>query len=87
MDPISRSTNGFCQGLAGLDTVGICVDDLLRRPFGRRVLRHVEVHDAAALVRQHQEYEQDPSGHRRNGKEIHRCSQCDVVREEGSPRL
>ena len=67
--------------------VGKRVDDLLRRPFGRGVLGHVEVNDAAPFVRQHQEYEQDPSGHGRNGEEIHRGSRRDVIREEGSPRL
>ncbi len=34
--------------------VGKRVDDLLRRPFGRLVLSHIEVHDAAALVRQYE---------------------------------
>jgi len=47
-------------------------NDLLRRPFGRGMLRDIEMQHAATLMRQHNEYEQDPQLHSGNSKEVDR---------------
>ena len=50
-----------CEGLA----------ELLPGPCGRGMLRDVDMQDATAVVREHDEDEQDPAGERRDREEIY----------------
>jgi hypothetical protein len=51
------------------------------------VLGDVDVHDAAAVVRNQDEHEEHAARQRRDGEEIHRDEGGEVVGEEGPPRL
>ena len=51
------------------------------------MLGDVDVHDAAAVVRNQDEHEEHAARQRRDGKEIHRHEGGEVVAEEGPPRL
>src|SRR5262245_28624845 len=55
---------------------------LLPCPPCRRVLRHVEVNDAAAVMSQHDRYEQHPKADRRHGEEVDRDEILDMVVQE-----
>jgi len=46
--------------------------NLLRRPLFARMIRHIELHHTAAVMRQDDENEQHPEGRSRHSKEIHR---------------
>lgn len=63
------------------------VNQLLRRPRRRRMLRDVEVHDPPTVVHEQHEDEQDSAGEGGDGKEIDRHQRGDVIRQEGPPRL
>src|SRR5438105_10324309 len=58
------------------------LDQLLRGKRGGRMLGAVDVHDSAALVRDHDEHEKDAARQRRDGKEVHRGGGGEMVREE-----
>ncbi len=51
------------------------------------MLGEVDVHDAAAVVRNQDEHEEHAARQRRDGEEIHRDEGGEVVGEEGPPRL
>ena len=53
-------------------SIAECLNDLLRRPGGRRMFRHVEVHDPAAVMRKHDQDKQDPKRRRRRREEVNR---------------
>ena len=61
--------------------------ELLRHPRGRRVIGDRHVDDAAALVRENHEHEQEPAGGRRDDKEIGGGDLLDMVGEKRAPRL
>ena len=63
------------------------IDDLLGGPGGGRMLGHVEVEDAAALVGQHNKDEEDVQVSGGNGEEVDRDEVADMVDEECSPGL
>ena len=63
------------------------VNDLLRRPFRRRVLGDIEVDDPSAVVREQHQDEQHATRQGWNGQEIRRYERPRVIREEVSPRL
>jgi hypothetical protein len=115
---MSRSANGFCQGLCGavenlldahapyampkwltVDAVAVAeeirwrrlvregVDELLSRPGGGGMLGDVEVDDAAAVVSEHNENEEDAEASSRYGKEVDRDQVADVVGEKRPPSL
>src|SRR5262249_5719430 len=71
----------------GRGVVRECLDDLLGRPLGCRMLRDVEMHDAATDVRQHDNYEEHATRKSRHGEKIHRRGGCKVIREKRFPRL
>ena len=48
---------------------------------------NVEVHDAPAVMRQHQQDEQYPAGDRRNGEEIDRGGCGEMIGEKRPPCL
>src|SRR5215472_3140153 len=60
---------------------------LLPCPTCRRVLRHVEVKDSAAMMSQHHKHEQHPKADRRHGEEVDRDEILDMVVQEGPPSL
>jgi hypothetical protein len=62
-------------------------DHLLRGLRGRRMIRDVEMHDAPAVMRQHDQDEQYAAGERRNGEEIHRRGRREVIGQKRPPRL
>ena len=62
-----------------------CFDDLLRRPLGRRVRRHVEMHSAATVETQHHETVQKPECSRRHDKEIDGGGFREMVRQKRLP--
>ena len=61
--------------------------DLLGRPLRGRVLGHVEVDDASAMVGEHNKDEEHPQARRGHREEIDRDQVSDVVGEEGAPGL
>ncbi len=48
------------------------LEQLPRRPFRRRMLRHIQMHQPAPAVGQHHEDEQDSKGRRGHREEIQR---------------
>jgi len=75
------------QEIGGRGVVREGVHDLLGGPAGGGVLGHVEVEDAAALVGQHDEDEEDVQVSGGNGEEVDRDEVADMVGEERSPGL
>jgi hypothetical protein len=63
------------------------VDELLGRPGGGGMLGDVEVDDAAAVVSEHNENEEDAEASSRYGKEVERDQVADVVGEKRPPSL
>ena len=63
------------------------LDHLLCCPLGRRMFRHVEVHDPTAVMREHDQDKQDPKCRRRHREEVDRYKFPDVVVQERSPGL
>src|SRR6266849_9638738 len=61
--------------------------NLLRRPLFARMIRHVEVHHTAAVMRQDDEDKQHPEGRSRHSEEIHRGHFLHVTCQEGPPGL
>ena len=51
------------------------------------MIRHVEVHHPAAVMRQDDEDKQHPEGRSRHSEEIHRGHFLDVIFQEGPPGL
>ena len=63
------------------------VDQLLGGPRRGGVLGHVDVHDAAAVMRDQHEHEEHAARQGRDGEEIRRNEGGEVVGEEGPPWL
>jgi hypothetical protein len=59
--------------------------ELLCRPFRRRVLSDIEVHDAASIVSQNDEYEEHSQFHGRHGEKVSRNQALDMIVQEGLP--
>src|SRR5258705_9463547 len=70
------------QQPAGRRVIRKRLNNLLRGPGGRRMLRDVEVHDPPAVMEQDDEDEQDSARDGRDDEEIHRAQRWDMVREE-----
>ena len=49
--------------------------------------RHVDMQDAAPIVGEDDEDEQDPAGERRHREEVDRDGRAEMVLEEGAPAL
>src|SRR5215471_10056071 len=62
-------------------------EHLLRRPFGRRVSRNVEVHDASSIVCKDNKNEKDFEPNGVDGEEVDGRELRNVIIEEGPPRL
>jgi len=76
----------------GVATWVQCRPEMLRRhllgsPLSCRMIRNVAVHDAATDMRQHYHHEEDATGERRDGEEIHGRSRREMIREKRNPRL
>jgi hypothetical protein len=67
--------------------IGESVHDLLGGPVGGRVLGHVEVDDASAMVNQHDENEEDAQARSGDREEIEGDQIPDMVDEECPPGL
>ena len=67
--------------------LGERVDQLLGRPGRCRMFGTVDVDYASSLVRQQDEHEQQSTGQRRDGEEIHRHHDGQVIGQERPPRL
>jgi hypothetical protein len=67
--------------------VGEGVHDLLGSPSSARVLGHVEVEDASAIVGQHDEDEQNAQARGGNSEEIDGNEIPDMIGQERAPRL
>src|SRR5215472_9987858 len=52
---------------------------LLSCPTSRRMLRHVEMNDAPAMMSQDHKHEQHPKADRRHGEEVDRDEMLDMV--------
>ena len=63
------------------------LNDLLRGPGGRRMLRDVEVNDPPAVMEKDDEDEEDSTRDGRDGEEIDRAQCRKVISEECSPCL
>ena len=63
------------------------VADLLGRPRGRGVPRHVDMQDLAAIMGQHHEDKEHPKRERRDHEEIDRDELADVIRQKRAPDL
>ncbi len=61
--------------------------NLLCRPLFARMIRHVEVHHTAAVMRQDDENKQHAEGRGRHGKEIRRGHLLHVICQETPPGL
>jgi hypothetical protein len=61
--------------------------NLLRRPLFARMIRHIEVHHTAAVMRQDDENKQHSEGRSRHSKEIHRGHLLHVIGQKGPPGL
>ena len=61
-------------------------DHLLRRPFGRGMLRHVDVDDPPSIVGEDHEHEEHTECHGRHHKEIEGHHIFHVSLEERLPR-
>jgi hypothetical protein len=72
---------------AGRGAVRECVDHLLRGPRSGRMLRDIEVHDASAVMRQHDRDEQHSARECRHREEIHRRGRREVILEKRPPSL
>ena len=57
--------------------------DLLSRPFRARVLGDVEVHDAPAIVGEHDKHEEDVERRRRDGEEVAGGVYHDAIERNG----
>jgi hypothetical protein len=77
--PISQQVTGRCLP-------GIGLDDLLGCPLGGWMLSNVDVHDATALMSQHDEYEEHAVCDGRHGEEVACHDVLDVIVEKGLPR-
>jgi len=60
--------------------------DVQRGPLGGGVFNNVKMHDAAAVVSQHDEDKEHAEVHRWYGEEIAGHDVCEVVVQEGPPR-
>src|SRR5450432_3071082 len=63
------------------------LDDLLGGPGGGRMLRHVEVQDTSAVVRQYDEDVEHAKGRGRDREEVDGGERTDVIGQEGAPCL
>ena len=63
------------------------VADLLGRPRGRGVPRHVDMQDLASIMGQHHEDKEHPKRERRDHEEVDRDELADVIRQKRTPGL
>jgi hypothetical protein len=63
------------------------IDDLLGRPRGVRMRRHVDMQDATAFQGEDEENVQNVESHRRHGEKVHRDRSDPVVAHERPPSL
>jgi hypothetical protein len=75
------------EEIGGCGVVREGVHDLLGGPVGGGVLGHVEMDDAAAIVSEHEENEEDAQARGGNGEEIEGDQIQDMVGEERPPSL
>lgn len=75
------------QQLSGRFIVREGVATLLCRPRSRWMVGHRPVNDPSAIVREDDEYEEQPEGDRRHDDEVGCHDLCSVVREKGPPGL
>ena len=75
------------QEVGGRGVVRERLHDLLGGPVGGGVLGHVEVDDASAMVREHDENEENAQGRGGHGEEIDRDEVPNMVGEERPPGL
>jgi len=75
------------EQIAWRRVVGECFQDLLSGPSRGGMLRHVEMHNTPAMMRQHHEDEQHPKADRGHGEEVDRDQILDVVIQESPPSL
>ena len=66
---------------------GECFDDLLRGPFCRGMLRHIEMQHTATLMCQDHEYKEDSQLQGGNGKEVDGDQLTDMVTQKSLPGL
>ncbi len=62
---------------------GECSDDLLRRPFSRRMGRDIEMNEVPSVVTQHDKCEKYAERGRRNDEEIDRNDVAQMIVQEG----
>ena len=77
----------IAEEIGGREVFWEGVRDLLGGPVGGGVLGHVEVDDAAAMVGEHDEDEEDAESSGGHGEEIKGDQISDMIGEERSPRL
>jgi len=85
--PKLLTVDPVAQEIARRGVVREGVHDLMGGPEGGRVLGHVEVNDAPAMVREHDENEEDAQTGGGDGKEIEGDQVWDMVGEERPPGL
>ena len=73
------------QEIRGCGLVGKGFSDLLPGPGGGRMVGHIHMHDAAAVVGEDDEDEQDAEGRRWHSEEVHRRTLRQVRSEERAP--
>src|SRR5262245_59672546 len=94
----AHSCDSRCEGFT-VDSVAVSnhksrsavfrkrVDDLLCGPCRRRILRDIEVDDAATIVRQDNEDIQDSQTNRRDFEEINRYQLSHMIAKKRHPSL
>src|SRR5215469_17124950 len=85
LTPIDLVT--IAQQVAWCGIFGKRLYHLLSCPTSRRMLRHVEVNDAPAMMSQHDKHEQHPKADGRHGEEVDRDEMLDMVVQESPPGL
>src|SRR5260370_4873765 len=73
--------------ISGHNIFGECFDDLLRGPFCRGMLRHIEMQHTATLMCQDHEYKEDSQLQGGNGKEVDGDQLTDMVTQKSLPGL
>ena len=77
MDPMTRSTYGFCHGER--------LDVLSSGPFGRGMLGDAEVNDAPPIMGEHEEHEHNAECNGGHGEEVDGDEIFQMIIEERSP--
>ncbi len=63
------------------------LDNLLSRPFGRRMVGHIEVHNAPTMMAQHDKRVQDAERRCRHREEINANRIRHMIRKKSAPSL